>query len=64
MTHAAAVHTAQLYLVSFAEVLHIQAALHDDAGHIPAQNERKLAAGLHDVQRVSLHGQRSCAVAT
>lgn len=55
---------AAIYLISLSEVLHIQAALHDDPGHISAQNERKLTAWLSDVQRVPLHRQRSSTIAT
>lgn len=35
--------SALLYLIPFSEVLHIQATLHDDSRHVPAQDERKLA---------------------
>lgn len=35
---------ASFYLVPFSEVLHVQATLHDDPGHVPAQDEGELAA--------------------
>lgn len=52
------------YLISFSEVLHIQAALHDDPRHVPPQDERELLARLIDIQRVSLHRQCRRTIAT
>lgn len=54
---------ASFYLIPFSEVLHVQATLHDDPRHVPAQDEGELTAWLLDIQRVSLHRQRCSAIA-
>lgn len=53
-----------VYLIPFSEILHIQAALHDDPRHVPSQDQRELVAWLLDIQRVSLHRQRCSTIAT
>lgn len=62
-THLSPLLFASFYLIPFSEVLHVQATLHDDPRHVPAQDEGELAAWLLDIQRVSLHRQRCSAIA-
>lgn len=50
------------YLISWFEVTHVQAALHDHPRDVTAQDQRKLTAHLVNVQRVALHGQSGSAI--
>lgn len=52
------------YLISLLEVFDPQAALHDDPGHIPPQDERELTAGPRDAERIPLHGESGGTVTT